>query len=385
MNEGASWSGRERNNAFLNLGDGRFVHAAAVLGLDFSDDGRLVCVTDWDHDGDLDLWLRNRTGPQLRLMRNDLPAGSWVAFELKARGKNTDAIGARVILTAGGRRHVRSVISSDGYLAQSSRRIHFGLNEANSIDRMEVVWPDGSRALITPPGLNRIYRLVQGARKVVPHPASQESLPTGPVKAVPPPSSERVLLRAPLPLPPGLLADLPERKPGRMTIVNLWSVTCVPCFEELGEWSSRREDLDRAGIDVTTICVDDEAARNQAGERYKTTVGDAFPWRLVTPKLNDRLLAVTQHVRILVQDGWTLPASLLVDDQGNLQAVYAGRTETDALIRDRKLLVGLKPHLRGPKGGRWCFRMPRDLDGLARTLEALGLEGDAAFYRKRKQ
>ena len=64
---GSSWSGRERHCAFLNCGDveqgARFANVSAVSGLDFPDDGRALAVTDWDGDGDLDLWARNRNAP----------------------------------------------------------------------------------------------------------------------------------------------------------------------------------------------------------------------------------------------------------------------------------------------------------------------------------
>ena len=95
MREGRSWSGHERNNCFANLGQGSFADVSFVSGLDFADDGRAVAVVDWDGDGDLDLWLRNRTGPQLRLLRNDHPGtGHFLALRLEGTDSNRDAIGA---------------------------------------------------------------------------------------------------------------------------------------------------------------------------------------------------------------------------------------------------------------------------------------------------
>ena len=71
LRNGQSWSGNERHCVFLNTGTPHFADASAVTGLDFPDDGRGLAVCDWDHDGDLDVWLRNRTGPRLRLMLNE--------------------------------------------------------------------------------------------------------------------------------------------------------------------------------------------------------------------------------------------------------------------------------------------------------------------------
>ncbi len=86
VRQGRSWSGYERNCAFLNTRGTPFADVSAVSGLDFADDGRAVAVVDWDLDGDLDLWLRNRTAPRLRLMLNQSApggAGGFVAFKLR--------------------------------------------------------------------------------------------------------------------------------------------------------------------------------------------------------------------------------------------------------------------------------------------------------------
>ena len=75
IDSGVSLSGHERNCAFLNVPSGaqsrRFVTASAALGLDFDDDARSPALVDWDRDGDLDLWMANRTAPMLRFVRNN--------------------------------------------------------------------------------------------------------------------------------------------------------------------------------------------------------------------------------------------------------------------------------------------------------------------------
>ena len=67
---GFSWSGHERNCAFLNMGSAGFADVSAVSGFDFEDDGRALALLDWDLDGDLDLLVGNRSGPRVRFLEN---------------------------------------------------------------------------------------------------------------------------------------------------------------------------------------------------------------------------------------------------------------------------------------------------------------------------
>ena len=126
LDEGLSFSGNERNCAFLNPGraGGPFANVSAVSGLDFPDDGRGVALFDLEGDGDLDVAISNRTAPRLRLMRNELPAGDrFVALYLEGdgAGTNRDAVGARVELETTDGTLRRSVRAGEGFLSQSSR------------------------------------------------------------------------------------------------------------------------------------------------------------------------------------------------------------------------------------------------------------------------
>ena len=69
IREGKSISGRERHCCYLNIGNNHFADIWSVTGLDLVDDGRAVALTDWDHDGDLDMWIANRTSPAIRFLR----------------------------------------------------------------------------------------------------------------------------------------------------------------------------------------------------------------------------------------------------------------------------------------------------------------------------
>ena len=135
MQQGRSWSGRERNCCFLNTGARRFADISATSGLDFPDDARAVAVVDWDQDGDLDLWISNRSAPRLRFMRSELRSSTgalegtrFLAVRLAGDGTTTnrDAIGARVEVytdEAGerGPRSARTLRAGEGFLSQSSK------------------------------------------------------------------------------------------------------------------------------------------------------------------------------------------------------------------------------------------------------------------------
>ena len=73
-----------------------------------------------------------------------------------------DGIGSVVYCEAGGVRQRGEVASGRGYLSQSDLRVHFGLGEAERVDRLEVVWPNGSRESFRPPSVDRILVVEQG-------------------------------------------------------------------------------------------------------------------------------------------------------------------------------------------------------------------------------
>ncbi len=141
---GFSLSGHERKRLFRNDGNG-FLEMAGDAGLDAESDARGVLAADIDGDGDMDLLVTN-VAAQPTLYRNELgQRRSWIEAELIGTGANRDAIGARVTITSGPRRQIREVDGGNGYCGQSSRLVHVGLDAAQTVDALEVRWPDARR------------------------------------------------------------------------------------------------------------------------------------------------------------------------------------------------------------------------------------------------
>ena len=61
------------------------------------------------------------------------------------------AVGARVVVTAGGVRHTAMVTSGGSYLAASQPRVWVGIGSATAVERAEIDWPWGA----TEPALGR--------------------------------------------------------------------------------------------------------------------------------------------------------------------------------------------------------------------------------------
>ena len=161
-----SWNGFERNVAFLNNGDGTFAEVSGLLKLDFLDDSRAFALLDLDGDGRLEVILKNRTGPQLRILRNEMEGiGSSLIFRLKGRTSNHDAIGSTVTVQRGLLVQTRDLQAGSGFLSQHTKDLHFGIGSGTEPLSATVRWPDGSEQRFTNlPSDHRIV-ITQGQSK----------------------------------------------------------------------------------------------------------------------------------------------------------------------------------------------------------------------------
>jgi len=139
-----TWSGYERNVFYANNRDGTFSDVSAAVGLDFVEDGRSFALADFDRDGRVEIFLKNRNAPQLRLLKNvaeKLPPS--IAFRLCGTKSNRDAIGATITIETDAGRQTRMLQAGSGFLAQHSKEIFFGLGAAKGPIQATIRWPSG--------------------------------------------------------------------------------------------------------------------------------------------------------------------------------------------------------------------------------------------------
>ncbi len=131
--------------------------------------GRGLAVGDLDNDGRLDLLIVAAGGP-LAYFHNQGPSGHYVTFQLEgaAPGSNRDAIGARLSLTAAGRRQVAQRLSGGSFLSANDSRLHFGLGAATHIEAIEVRWPSGHVDRYSDLAVDAAYHLREGQARAAP-------------------------------------------------------------------------------------------------------------------------------------------------------------------------------------------------------------------------
>lgn len=379
VDSGVSWSGNERNVAFLNLGASakdngpRFADASSAFGFDFADDARGISSIDWDFDGDLDLFVTNRTAPRLRFLQNNSDGrGQFLVLKLIGTEGNRDAIGARAEVTLrkddGEVTLLRTVYAGNGFVSQSSKWLHFGLDQGASLEKVAVRWPGGEREIFSNLESNHHFVLKEGSGKAdgFNPAASTNQLVAAPEREREISDQASIPIARRFPLPPIAYATM-DGQPKSFAppldgpvLLNLWSHTCPPCLVELQEFAAEADRIRAAGLRILALSPDGIADSSgeavQLATKFLRKTGFPFEAGMLGARAMEIIHLVHNNV-FLRPDDLPSPTSFLLDRDGRVAVVYRGRVSVEDLLRDLSALTDKTPavwqHRCWPFPGKW--------------------------------
>jgi len=137
-----------QRNVLLENRDGTFHNVTEDAGDGFRLEqcSRGLAVGDYDDDGDLDLLVTNLDAPPA-LLRNESACGSWITIVCEVPPGSGPRIGSSVTVTAQGRTRIRDLACGDSFLSTHDFRLHFGLGDAERVEKVDVRWPDGTHTV----------------------------------------------------------------------------------------------------------------------------------------------------------------------------------------------------------------------------------------------
>jgi hypothetical protein len=162
---------REPKLLYQNQRDGTFKNVSKLVGpaIQIPQVSRGVAMGDLFNDGCVDIVVENLTGSPMILRPQCSAANHWISFELEGTKSNRLALNARVRAIAGDLVQTSEVLSGGSYLSQNDLRVHFGLGRRDSVDKVEILWPNGEIETLTHLAANHFYYVKQG-KGVVPRP-----------------------------------------------------------------------------------------------------------------------------------------------------------------------------------------------------------------------
>ncbi len=341
----SSWAAPERNVFYTNNRDGTFSDISGAVGLDFPDDSRSFVLADLDHDGRLEVILKNRNAPQLRVLRNAMKdIGHSIAFRLLGQKSNRDAIGTAVTIEAGSLRQTKYLQAGSGFLSQHTKELFFGLGKGEGSVRATVRWSSGFTQTFENLPVNRRIEIQEGANefRAQPFAASPSSYARAgePQKLEPLPSSVETWLIEPFSAPDFSLPDLAGKMwelrsfRGNLLLLSFWSTASPSCREQMRLLGRDRSFFAPVGLRIAGVNVDDPRdARTVV--TFVASEGFPFPTLLASQDVAGVYNIVYRYLFDRRRD-LGLPTSFLLNKEGMIVKVYQGPVTADRLLEDVK-------------------------------------------------
>lgn len=129
--------------------------------------GRSMARLDWNGDGREDVCITHLDAPATLLTNTTTTTGNWVALTVRGTAGARDAVGTRILLTAGGQTWMQQVTGGDGYMSANERRLVFGVGKNPSVDRIEIIWPSGGREIYENQPVGSDFIAIEGSHRLL--------------------------------------------------------------------------------------------------------------------------------------------------------------------------------------------------------------------------
>lgn len=163
------------NRFYENLGKGTFQELYNV-GIEGSTEGigDSATLVDFNNDGFLDIFIMNGEGlapfsndGPYQLFKNKGNNNHWIEIDLVGDISNRDAIGSKVFVTAGNVTQLREQTGGMHSGSQNHKRLHFGLGNNESIEKISIFWPSGITQEIKNIESNKIIEIFESTKNPI--------------------------------------------------------------------------------------------------------------------------------------------------------------------------------------------------------------------------
>ena len=147
---------REKNSVFLNEG-GKFRDVSEEAGLTLTAAHRGAAFADFNGDGRIDAVVSSPGSPA-ELWENISPGQQhWIILRLEGTRSNRDGIGARIRIG----NQYNEMTTTVGYASSADWGVHFGLGDVAVVKSVEIVWPSGTRQMLSDVKADGVLRVVE--------------------------------------------------------------------------------------------------------------------------------------------------------------------------------------------------------------------------------
>lgn len=129
--------------------------------------GRAMASLDFDRDGSVDIIVGHLDTPVALLHNQTETDGNWIQLELVGTKSERDAVGARVVVTAGGEQFTHWITAGDGYLCTDEPVLDVALGVDREVERVVIYWPATEKQTFHRPKHGRRYLVIEGEPDLV--------------------------------------------------------------------------------------------------------------------------------------------------------------------------------------------------------------------------